>query len=84
MPPNMPFRLKDLIRECITQDPKKRPTATQFRERLQEIYQNIGKYTRDQFDMAAGAAFDMKIFKDTNKPEIPPEFISDEDDDDEK
>ena len=78
MPSNMPFILKDLIRECITQDPNKRPTATQFREKIEDILKHIDRYTKNQKDITAKNAAIQQLFRDTNKPQIPQQFLNHE------
>ena len=74
MPYNMPYALKDVIRWAITQDPRDRPNAKQFRRAVEDVFENIKKYTRNQHRMESGIARKKKLFKDHKYPQVPHNF----------
>lgn len=74
MPYNMPYALKDVIRWALSHDPRDRPNAREFRRSIEDIYDNIKQYTRNQHKMAAGLARKRKLFKDHRYPEVPHNF----------
>jgi len=59
---------------ALSQNPKNRPQAKEFRRMIQRVHDNLGALTRDRQHLSSEFVLKEKLFADRRFPEISKEF----------
>ena len=70
MPSNMPYPIKDIIRQCLLQNPRMRPTATELKESLLYVMKYLNHFTNGNGNIIAKDARSKHLWRDTSHPTL--------------
>ena len=74
MPSNMPFALKEVVRSALSQNPRDRPKAKEFRRLIQSVYNNLDALTRSTQGLQSEFVRKEKIYADLKHLTVSKDF----------